>query len=257
MIFVVDIHRVPDLIQWTTSWTRPGTDETYSISLARPSNLDDATLEACYKLIETTSRADYEASTLKWRPAHKREEMRSVNLRYIVVRRAEASGDASKAGAGANPGEDTKAEDGTDKNGNGGAQDGTDTDVVPASDVVAFTSLMPCYEDGYPVVYCYEIHISPTLQGSGLGRILLGFQSIVTHNLGPPVSKVMLTVFLSNESALRFYERQGFSIDESAPVARKLRGGKSFVPDYTILSRKVVREGDEKNKDKDIGKRRR
>lgn len=194
---------------WTTSWTRPDTDQVYSISLARPANMDEATLEACYSLIETTSRDDYAGSALKWRPDHKREEMRSPDLRYIVVR------------------------------GPGGT-DGTD-DTNEGADVCAFTSLMPTYEEGHPVVYCYEIHLAPTLQGSRLGRVLLGFQSVVAHNLGPPVSKVMLTCFLSNARALRFYERQGFVTDATAPTTRRLRGGKTFVPDYTILSKAVVR----------------
>lgn len=28
-----------------------------------------------------------------------------------------------------------------------------------------FTSFMPSYEDGFPVLYCYEIHITDTLKG--------------------------------------------------------------------------------------------
>ena len=31
--------------------------------------------------------------------------------------------------------------------------------------VEGFVSLMPTYEDDYPVVYCYEIHLSLALQG--------------------------------------------------------------------------------------------
>jgi hypothetical protein len=31
--------------------------------------------------------------------------------------------------------------------------------------VQGFVSFMPTYEDDYPVIYCYEIHLSPTLQG--------------------------------------------------------------------------------------------
>ena len=31
--------------------------------------------------------------------------------------------------------------------------------------VVGFVSFMPTYEDGYPVIYCYEIHLSSALQG--------------------------------------------------------------------------------------------
>lgn len=32
-------------------------------------------------------------------------------------------------------------------------------------DLRAFTSLMPCFEEGQPVVYCYEIHLKPELRG--------------------------------------------------------------------------------------------
>jgi N-alpha-acetyltransferase 40 len=31
--------------------------------------------------------------------------------------------------------------------------------------VEGFVSLMPTYEDDYPVIYCYEIHLSVALQG--------------------------------------------------------------------------------------------
>lgn len=31
--------------------------------------------------------------------------------------------------------------------------------------VEGFLSFMPTFEDGYPVIYCYEIHLSSALQG--------------------------------------------------------------------------------------------
>lgn len=43
-------------------------------------------LDACFHLIEETSRPDYEMSTRKWRPKDKRQEMQSEDLRYIVVK---------------------------------------------------------------------------------------------------------------------------------------------------------------------------
>lgn len=172
--------------------------------------MDDKTLDECFELVEISSQHDYEMSSKGWQPEHKRKEMRSPDLKYIVVRGPQHAC--------------------TPKN--------------PKGPVLAFTSMMPCFEDGQAVVYCYEIHISPWLQGDGLGRLLLGYQSIVAHNLGPPVSKVMLTVFLSNMDALGFYKRLGFKRDESAPETRELRGGKTFVPDYTILSKAVVRKED-------------
>lgn len=39
--------------------------------------------------------------------------------------------------------------------------------LVKAEDgsVAGFTSLMPTWEEGQPVIYCYEIHLKPHLQG--------------------------------------------------------------------------------------------
>lgn len=104
----------------------------------------------------------------------------------------------------------------------------------------AFTSLMPTYEEGQPVVYCYEIHLKAELQGSGLGSLLMDFHVIVAANL-PPITKVMLTCFLSNKRALGFYKRHGFEKDDISPGPRKFRSGKVVMPDYVIMSRPVVR----------------
>ncbi len=201
------------------SWTHPKTGKVYSLSLEGSARVDEATLDACFALVEETSRADYEASAHKWRPAEKRREMREPDMRYIVVREKEE-----------------KASEGDF------SDDDDDVEGSTAGTVRAFTSLMPTYEQGQPVVYCYEIHLKPDIQGTGLGALLLGFQSIVAHNMSPPITKVMLTCFLSNAHALRFYHKQGFAVDDVAPAERKLRGGKVFVPDYTILSKPVVRE---------------
>lgn len=79
-------------------------------------------MEACFRLIEETSKPDYENSTTMWRPAAKRKEMQLKDLRYILVKDS-------------------------------------------AGRVRGFTSLMPTYEEGQPVVYCYEIHLKPELHG--------------------------------------------------------------------------------------------
>ncbi|KAH8816404.1 hypothetical protein F5884DRAFT_818472 [Xylogone sp. PMI_703] len=73
--------------------------------------------------------------------------------------------------------------------------------------VKGFVSLMPTYEDDYPVIYCYEIHLSTELQG--------------------------------NQKALRFYQKLGYSKDEFSPAPRILRNGTVVEPDYIILSRKI------------------
>jgi len=70
---------------------------------------------------------------------------------------------------------------------------------------------------------------------TGLGALLLGFQSTAAHNM-PFVTKVMLTCFRSNARALAFYRKHGFEADDISPGPRILRG-KMYQPDYAILSK--------------------
>ncbi|KAF4449437.1 hypothetical protein F53441_7299 [Fusarium austroafricanum] len=99
-----------------------------------------------------------------------------------------------------------------------------------------FTSFMPTFENHEMVVYCYEIHLKPELQRTGLGKKLMSYFTDVAENI-PSVEKAMLTCFVSNKSALKFYEKMGFTKDDYSPRERKLRGGKVVIPDYVILSR--------------------
>ncbi|KAI1746781.1 acyl-CoA N-acyltransferase [Xylaria castorea] len=187
-------HLCPSDLSWS-SWTHPNSHETYSLALISARGLDSADLDACYNLIEETSRADYEASTLGWKPAKKIAEMKSPELRYVLVKNSEGV-------------------------------------------VRGFTSLMPTYEEGEPVVYCYEIHLKPELQRTGLGRLLMSFlESVAAHT--PPIKKIMLTCFLANQKALAFYRSLGFTRDPISPVPKKLRYGREFVPDYVIMSKTV------------------
>lgn len=66
----------------------------------------------------------------------------------------------------------------------------------------------------------------------------MNLHSTVAANL-PPVTKVMLTCFLSNRSGLDFYEKLGFEKDDISPGPRKLRYGKTFTPDYVIMSKTI------------------
>ncbi|KAM0440944.1 hypothetical protein ACHAPT_000247 [Fusarium lateritium] len=180
-------------------WTHPRNDTVYTLSLSRPTTMRDDELEACFNLVDETSGADYRSSSLGWHAAGKRKEMRSPDLRYILV-----------------------------KDGDG--------------EINGFMSLMPTFEDKEPVVYCYEIHLKPDLQGTGLGRKLMGYLMDVADNIGS-VDKVMLTCFVSNASGLKFYEKLGFDKDDSSPRERKLRGGKVVMPDYVIYSRPTANGG--------------
>ncbi|KAM5378061.1 hypothetical protein ACJZ2D_004672 [Fusarium nematophilum] len=203
-----------------TEWKHPQCEAVFTLSLSRPAVMRDEELEACFGLVDETSGADYRSSSLGWHAAMKKKEMRSPDLRYILVK------------------------------------DGDDS-------IKGFASMMPTFENHEPVVYCYEIHLKPELQGlrgkvgeleachaepfelikvcgthhsTGLGRKLMGYLMDVAENI-PTVEKVMLTCFVSNASGLKFYDKLGFRKDDFSPRERKLRGGKVVIPDFVILSR--------------------
>lgn len=66
----------------------------------------------------------------------------------------------------------------------------------------------------------------------------MGYLVTVAENL-PPITKVMLTCFLSNERALGFYRGMGFEKDGISPEPRTLRLGRVFEPKYVIMSREI------------------
>ncbi|ROV95846.1 hypothetical protein VSDG_05137 [Cytospora chrysosperma] len=71
---------------WTQDWTHPDTGGDYKLGLYSPSQtLTDSALEACFSLVEETSKQDYENSSRGWNPSEKRKEMRDPDLRYILV----------------------------------------------------------------------------------------------------------------------------------------------------------------------------
>ena len=106
------------------------------------------------------------------------------------------------------------------------------------SPVEGFLSFMLTYEDGREVVYCYEIHLASGLCGSGLGKQMMEVMEGIGKRVG--VEKVMLTVFVENRGALKFYERLGYVEDEYSPRPRRLRNGVVKKPDYTILSKPLL-----------------
>lgn len=99
--------------------------------------MSESDLDACFDLIEETSGDDYRHSSFGWHPAVKKKEMRSPDLRYILVK---ADGKAGKEERG-------------------------DVDGDGKDSIYGFMSMMPTFENGEPVVYLYEIHLRPELQG--------------------------------------------------------------------------------------------
>lgn len=164
-------------------------------------------LDDGFSLIQQTSKADYAGSEVKWSSAKKKQEMRLPDLRYIVLQRQD---DESKMRT------------------------------------AAFTSFMITYEDGFEVIYCYEIHVAPEWQGNGLGQRLMWILEETGRRVG--VEKAMLTVFKSNSRAVKFYERQGYSRDPFSPQPRKLRNGTVKESSYLILSKHLKRVEQQESK---------
>ncbi|KAE8394662.1 GNAT family acetyltransferase Nat4 [Aspergillus alliaceus] len=184
----------------------------YTLDIYTADSLPAADFEACFKLIEQTSSDAYKESGWGWSPKKKAKEMRLPDMRYLILRQ----GPRSTAKDLEHSARDTPS---------------------PIGQFLGFTSFMITYEDGKEVVYCYEIHLSPAAQGQGLGSQLMKRLTNIGRRIG--LEKVMLTVFRSNEAAVRFYHKIGFTEDEFSPPARILRNGMVKEPDYMILSRSL------------------
>ena len=187
------------------------------IKLETAKTIPSEELKACFDLIASTSKSDYEQSSIGWSPSKKLREMKLPDLKYLLIC--------------TNP---------KDEGGNEEASNETSAKVTQKRKVHGFASFMVTYEDGYEVVYVYEIHLSKSLRGKGIGKSLFTIMEEVGRGVG--LCKIMLTVFVAAKGATGFYERLGFEIDEYSPGPRKLRGGKVKKPDYLILSKKLKDE---------------
>jgi ribosomal protein S18 acetylase RimI-like enzyme len=83
------------------------------------------------------------------------------------------------------------------------------------------------------VVYVYELQVAAKFQRLGIGHRLMELVHQITLKAG--LSKVMLTVFNSNEAAAKFYRNLGYLIDDTSPSHD---GAES---DYEIMCRNFVK----------------
>ncbi|KAK6527096.1 hypothetical protein TWF281_010288 [Arthrobotrys megalospora] len=103
------------------------------------------------------------------------------------------------------------------------------------STFVGFLEFMITEEEGSEVIYTYELDLLPAYQKLGLGKKLLDVAEEFGKRVG--VEKAMLTVFDSNKGARRFYEREGYDLDEISPDPKILRNGTIKPSTYHILSK--------------------
>jgi ribosomal protein S18 acetylase RimI-like enzyme len=182
----------------------------FQISLVAADWLAPGEYNAAFHLIEETSRADYESSTFGWHPRRKRKEMLGPDMKYLLVRRKNMQPKIERT------------------------KDRGDVDTS----ILGFLSFMVDYDSSpsVPVLYIYEIHLAESLRGLGLGNHLMHVADLLAQKIG--LAKVMLTCFLCNKKAYRFYADHGFLKDACSPEDRKTRN-KVVAVDYAILSKDV------------------
>ena len=195
--------------------------------------IQETELEECFDLIKITSEDTYRPSSFGWHPRRKKREMRDPDMRYLLVRRGLK---ASKVPTPAQGTKEAKSES---------ASNSSDVEAEPQNGekqrpVLGFASFMLTYEDGYPVVYIYEIHLHPPLRSIGLGARLLDIVESIGRSVG--VDKAMLTVFRSNETACNWYRKLEYSVDDYSPRDVELRGGVIRQADYLIMSKRLRKD---------------
>ncbi|KAF2876154.1 acyl-CoA N-acyltransferase [Massariosphaeria phaeospora] len=175
--------------------------------------LAEEDFEACYRLVELTSKATYQLSRGGWNGKEKMREMKQDFMCYLLVR-------AERGFSRPNTPTEERSS------------------MLTLGDVLGFTSFM-ISEDEYPnpegkVIYIYEIHFHKAARRCGLGSYLMGILEQLAMKLG--INKLMLTVFKINEGARTLYERLGYRRDAASPM-KETRTGIKDTADYLILSK--------------------
>lgn len=198
-----DLYCDPDVTENAIQEIDNLTDRKLDVILLYAEHLKDEyadILDACFSLVEASSANDYKLSEMKWSASSKRKEMILPDMRYMVIRD-----------------EMQESDDGTSRA------------------IHGFVSFMTTYEDGYEVLYVYEIHLAAKFRGQGVGKVLLDMTEAIGRKI--KLEKVMLTVFKSNNRAVKWYDRMGYTVDDFSPGPRVLRNGTIKEPSYVILSK--------------------
>jgi len=110
----------------------------------------------------------------------------------------------------------------------------------PGDSLIGFTHMRFCNDDDdlppneqKPVLYIYEIQVSSTHRGKSIGTAMMKLCEEIAR--ATFCSKLVLTVFKNNKSAVRFYmDKMSFEVDETDPSIFE-----DDEADYYILSKRV------------------
>ncbi|KAI0673496.1 acyl-CoA N-acyltransferase [Trametes maxima] len=156
-------------------------DKSYSVHILHASSLSPGEKANIWQLWEANMRALVEPSSFGWEPKGKKKELFQRHARFILVFQ--------------------------------GDQNSSDReDTAPP---IAFCMFTFERDLGHDQIYCYELQVSQTFRGSGLGRFFIEKLVAIGRHWG--MSKIVLTVLKSNMGARYFYNATGFDIDPSSP----------------------------------------
>ncbi|CAI5759442.1 unnamed protein product [Candida verbasci] len=115
------------------------------------------------------------------------------------------------------------------------------------NDLVGYLCFKLCFDDDENLVlYLYEIHVSKTYQGNGLGKLLIcQFHELVKNlknsdnTLYQQIYGSSLTVFSDNLRALNWYKSLDYKLITNSPVDKTLRNGKIIKPQYYLMTKPI------------------
>jgi ribosomal protein S18 acetylase RimI-like enzyme len=243
-----------------TFQSRKSADVEFKLDYYTAQSLPEEDYTRCYNLLKETSKEDYQLSTRGWHPDHKKVEMRERAMRYFILRRvktrrfiqAHAKEEADRASRAPmqnmnqQPNADAPNQDSSDVSSQSSSHSHSNSTSEAEDSHVpneyAFLSYQlddDWTEDSkyrVPVLYIYEIHLTPNLRAIGLGKHLMNLAEHIASATG--MHKLELSVFTRNVAAERFYRSLGYDTDETSPQPRKVRG-RTIKPDWLCLSRLV------------------
>jgi GNAT superfamily N-acetyltransferase len=205
--------------------------KSFDVRYLTTDELDMADREQIFALFESNMKAHYMAAW-GWNPVEKRDEIFHPMARFLLIHQHE---DAAQLTTQAIERESSSVFDVH------AATAGTVATLEAATvehqiphrrTIVGYTVFRFEWDDDeepeHPVLYCYELQVSKTVQGHGVGRQIMSLLVQIADKL--KLWKVLLTCFTVNTHALKFYRNIGFDTDVNSPIAQ------GFPADYEIMS---------------------
>ena len=211
--------------------TNPDTVSSFDVRYLTADELDMADREQIFALFEFNMKAHYMA-TWGWNPVEKRNEIFHPMSRFLLVHPHEEAPQpvTQTTEKGLSIVHDVHATTaGTVATLEAAA---VKPQISQRRTIVGYTVFRFEWDDEeepeHPVLYCYELQVSKTVQGHGVGRQIMSLLVQIADKL--KLWKVLLTCFTVNTRALKFYRDIGFDTDVNSPIAHGLAA------DYEIMS---------------------